>query len=125
MQNSMKCKKTLRKVAIILSIILLLLNICLYVKMKFTWDAIPSASNQYDSMNLLFHGLFSSAVLVYGIILIPIVWIEYLLLVLVIKIYHKFDGIIGTFLCLLISIIFILIFIFFVRMLIFIILTLI
>lgn len=69
MQNSMKCKKTLRKVAIILSIILLLLNICLYVKMKFTWDAIPSASNQHDSMNLLFHGLFSWAVLVYGIIL--------------------------------------------------------
>lgn len=125
MQNSMKCKKKLRKVAIILSIILLLLNICLYVKMNFTWDAIPNASNQYDSMNLLFHGLFSSAVLVYGIILIPIVWIEYLLLVLVIKIYHKFDGIIGTFLCLLISIIFILIFIFFVRMLIFIIFTLI
>ena len=125
MQNSMKCKKTLRKVAIILSIILLLLNICLYVKMKFTWDAIPSASNQHDSMNLLFHGLFSRAVLVYGIILIPVVWIEYLILVLVIKIYHKFDGIIGAGLCLLISINFILIFIFFVRMLIFIILTLI
>ena len=125
MQNSMKCKKTLRKVAIILSIILLLLNICLYVKMKFTWDAIPSASNQHDSMNLLFQGIFSWAVLVYGIILIPVVWIEYLLLVLVIKIYHKFDGIIGACLCLLISIIFILIFIFFVRMLIFIILTLI
>lgn len=112
----MKNKKILKKIAIILSIILLLIDIFLYVKMKATWSEIGSDNHQYENASLIISGLFRYGTLIWGILLIPIVWIEYFLTNLLIKIYNKFDNLKRIFLCLIILVVLVTILVFFIRM---------
>ncbi len=97
----MKNKKVLKSIAIILSIILVLLDICLYIKMQSTWSEIVSNQNPYENASLAIVGFFRWGMLIGGILLIPMVWLEYLLINLLIKIYNKFDGLKRLFFCLL------------------------
>ena len=120
----MKNKNLLKRIAIILSIILLLLNIFLYVKMRFTWSELDSTNEQYQSINLLVAGLFRFAILIWGILLIPMVWLEYFLIKLLIKIYNKFDGFKRILLCLIILVLIAIILDFFIRVISLIIVTL-
>lgn len=120
----LKNKNLLKRIAIILSIILLLLNIFLYVKMRFTWSELDSTNEQYQSINLLVEGLFRFAILIWGILLIPMVWLEYFLIKLLIKIYNKFDGFKRILLCLIILVLIAIILDFFIRVISLIIVTL-
>ena len=88
----MKNKKVLKSIAIILSIILVPLDICLYMKMQSTWSEIVSNQEPYENASLAIVGFFRWGMLIGGILLIPMVWLEYLLINLLIKIYNKFDG---------------------------------
>ena len=90
--NNLKSRKVLKTITIILSIILLLLDICVYIKMKATWSELGSNNHQYENASLLIVGLFRYGVLIWGILLIPMVWLEYFLIKLFMKIYNNFHG---------------------------------
>ena len=90
--NNLKNRKVLKKIIIILSIIVLLLNICVYIKMKTTWSELSSNNHQYENASLLIVGLFRYGVLIWGLLLIPMVWLEYFLIKLFMKICNCFDG---------------------------------
>ena len=120
----LKNKNLLKRIAIILSIILLLLNIFLYVKMRFTWSELDSTNEQYQSINLLVEGIFRFAILIWGILLIPMVWLEYFLIKLLMKIYNKFDGFKRILLCLITLVLLTIILDFFIRVISLIIVTL-
>ena len=120
----MKNKKILKNIAIIISIILLILDICLYIKMKYTWSEIGSNHHQYENSSLIIAGLFRYGALMWGILLIPLVWLEYFLMKLFMKIYNNFDSFRKIFLCLITLVIMSIIFFFFISMLFLIIMTL-
>ena len=121
----MKNKKLLKNIAIIISVILLILDICLYIKMKYTWSEIGSNHYQYENASLIITGLFRYGALMWGILLILLVWLEYFLIKLFIKIYNNFNGFRKIFLCLITLAIISIIFLFFICMLFLIIMTLI
>ena len=85
----MKNKKILKRIAIILSIIILLIDICIYIKLKYTFIDIGSSHHQYENVSLIIVWFIRYAALIYGILLIPIVWLEYFLIKLVMKIYNS------------------------------------
>ena len=120
----LKSKKVLRRIAIILSIIILIIDIYLYIKMKFNWAEIGSNHHQYENASLIISTLFRFGTLIWGILLIPIVWLEYLLIKLLIKIYNKFNRLRRLFLCLIILVVIATILILFIRIMILIIMTL-
>lgn len=109
-------KRFLKRIAIILSILLLLLNICLYIKMKSTYSEICIDNHQYENASLIIVALFRFGTLIWGILLIPIIWLEYFLTNLLIKIYNKFDGLKRKFLCLITLVVIVTILVFFIRM---------
>lgn len=76
-------KKIFKKIAIIFSIIILIIDIIIFFKM-----------NLYKSIdiNSLIWTLLHFSTLIYGMILIPIVWIEYCFIILSLNIYRKFNG---------------------------------
>ena len=121
----MKNKKILKRIAIILSIILILLDISLYIKMQSTWSEIGSNHHPYENAGLIIGGLFRWGVLIWAILLIPIVWLQYLLTSLFIKIYNKFEGLKRIFLCLITLVIIAIMLILFIRIILLIIMTLI
>ena len=92
--------------------------------MKSTWLEIGSNHHQYENASLIIAGLFGYGVLIWGVLLIPIVWLEYLLINLFIKIYNKFDGLTRLFLCLITLIVIATILNLFIRIMILIIMTL-
>ena len=120
----MKSKKVLRRIAIILSIIILIIDIYLYIKMKFNWSEIGSNHHQYENASLIISALFRYGLLIWGILLILIVWLEYLLINLLIKMYNKFNGLKRLFLCLITLVVTATILILFMRILVLIIVTL-
>ena len=97
----MEKKKILKKIAIIVSLLVLLLDVYLYISMTTTWSEM-GLGNYSDLVNcsLLLVGLFKYGLLIWGILLIPLIWIEYLLCNLVIYLYYKFEGLKKLFLCL-------------------------
>lgn len=111
----MKNKKILKIIAVILSILLLLIDICLYMKMKNTWSEIVSNNYQYENASLIMVVLFRYGILICGVLLIPIVWLEYFLIMLLTKIYNKFVKVKRLFLCLIILIVILEILVFFIR----------
>ena len=111
----MKSKKVLRRIAIILSIIILIIDIYLYIKMNFNWSELGYNHHQYETASLIIGALFRFGTLIWGILLIPIVWLEYLLINLFIKIYNKFNGLKKLFLCLITLVVIATILILFVR----------
>lgn len=120
----MKNKKALRIIAIILSIIILIIDIFLYTKMKFTWSEIESIYNQYEKASSIIEALFIYGALMWGILLIPMVWLEYLLINLFIKIYNKFNNLKRLFFCLITLVMMATILILFIRIMLLIIITL-
>lgn len=96
-------KKVLKKTTIIITVVILLIDILLYIKMKTTWSEIGNY-HQYENTSLIIEGLFRYGILIWGILLIPIVWVEYFLTILLMKIYSKFENFKRLFLCLVILI---------------------
>ena len=88
-------KKILKKIAIIFSIIILIIDIIIFFKM-----------NLYKSIdiNSLIWTLLHFSTLIYGMILIPIVWIEYCFIILLINVYNKFNNLKRILLLILVSI---------------------
>lgn len=86
-------KKILRNSAIILTIIIFLMNIFLYVEMKQVDSELLLSKEAYESAGLLISSIFQFGLLIWGFGLILIVWIEYFLCSLFIKIYNRFSGI--------------------------------
>lgn len=84
--------------------------------MKSTWLEIGSNYQQYENASLIMVGAFRFGALVWGILLIPIVWIEYFLTKLFINIYSKLYGFKKIFLCLITSVIMLILLVFFIRM---------
>ena len=115
----MKNKKVLKRISIILSIILVLLDIWLYIKMQSTWSEIGSNHHPYENL-----GLFRWGVLIWGILLIPMAWLEYLLINLFMKIYNKFEGLKRLFLCLITFVVIVVILILFIKIILLVITTL-
>ena len=122
-ENS-KSRNIFKLIAIILSIVLLILNIFLYIQMKSDWSEMGSSNEQYENASLIIVGLFRYGTLIWGILLIPIVWLEYFLTRVFMKIYNKFSGVKKVFLCSIIFLLISIILIFFIRMLLLIIMTL-
>ena len=116
--------KKIKRIAIILSIILILLNIFLYINMKSTWPEISSTHHQYESVSLIIVGLFRFGLLIWGILLIPIVWLEYLLINILMKIYSEFSGLKRILLFLITVIVIIILLILFIKIISLIIITL-
>lgn len=108
-------KKISKKIAIILSIILVILDICLYIKTKSTWSDIGANHDQYENASLIIVGLFRYGTLIWGILSIAIVWIEYFLVKLFMNIHNKFCGLKKIILSIMILVIIITILIFFTR----------
>lgn len=113
----MKNKKILKRIAIFLSILILLIDICLYIKMNTTWSEIGSNHHQYANASLIIVGLFRYGTLIWGLLLIPLVWLEYFLTTLLMKIYSKFENFKRLFLCLIIVIVTSIILVFFIKIL--------
>ena len=120
----MKNKKVLKRISIILSIILVLLDIWLYIKMQSTWSEIGSNHHPYENLGLIIGGLFRWGVLIWGILLIPMAWLEYLLINLFMKIYNKFEGLKRLFLCLITFVVIVVILILFIKIILLVITTL-
>lgn len=90
----------LKRISIILSIIIIVIEIVLCIKMQSTWSEIGSNHHPYENASLIMVGLFRWGVLIWGILLLPMVWLEYLLTNIFIKIYNRFEGLKRLFLCL-------------------------
>lgn len=112
----MKNKKMLKKIAIILSIIIVIIDIVLYIKMSTTWSEIGINHHEYENASLILSNLFRYGALLWGILLIPIVWIEYFLIMLLSKIFNKFEKVLRWLLCLIVLSVIVTILIFCVRM---------
>ena len=77
----MKVKKIFRNITIILSIAIVILNIVLFVNTKQAYDELK-----------LFSTVFNFATFIWGFILLPIVWIQYFLILAIMKVYNKYLG---------------------------------
>ena len=87
-------KKNLKTIIpIIISLIILILDILLFFKLKGNWNSLTSSQDSYNSAGLLIAIIYQFGSLFYGLVLILIVWLEYLLYFLLKKISVKLDGI--------------------------------
>lgn len=92
--------------------------------MKVTWSEIGFNHDQYENASLIMVGLFRYGTLIWGILLIAIVWLEYFLIILLMKIYRKYEDFKRVFLCLIILIIATIILVFLIQMILLIVMTL-
>ena len=76
-------KKILKISLIIFSILIFIIDLIIFFK---------SNIFQIYNINSLIWALFHFSTLIYGIILIPIIWLEYYFISLSINIYYKFNG---------------------------------
>ena len=60
--------------------------------MNYTWSDIVSNHNQYENASLIIAGLYRYGILAWGFLSIFIVWIQYFLVKLFIRLYNKLDG---------------------------------
>lgn len=116
----MKNKKLLKSCAIILSIFVLLINLILYIKLKSTSLMAMKSSDSYVILGSLISSMFNFGALIYGFCLILIIWIEYFLIKLIIKLLYKLQGIKKLVLVLILSIISVVLLWLFIRIMIFI-----
>jgi len=77
----MKLKKVFRKITIAFTIAIIILDILLFVDMKQAYNA-----------SKLISTVFEFGTFIYGLILLPIVWIQYFLILCIIKVYNKYSG---------------------------------
>lgn len=93
--------------------------------MQSTWSEIGSNHHPYENAGLIIGGLCRWGVLIWAILLIPVVWLEYLLTNLFKKIHNNFEGIKRIFLCLITLVIIAIMLILFIRIILLIIMALI
>ena len=77
----MKLKKVSRNITIVFTIVITILDIVLFVDMKQSYDALK-----------LISVAFEFAAFVYGLLLLPLVWIQYFLILGIAKVYNKYIG---------------------------------
>ena len=85
----MKNKKIIRNIFIVLTVLILILTIYIYGRMYTSFLEIKNSTNQYKNAGLLLSNVFQYGIFIYSIGLIAIVWIEYLVLNLIIRVYNK------------------------------------
>ena len=88
----MKKSNILKKCTIALTIILIIMNICLYIKQSNSWSDLISSNNSYESAGLLISGIFQFGAFIYGLTSILILWLEYFFIYLIKKVYSKCNG---------------------------------
>ena len=116
----MKNKKILKTGAIILSILVLLIDIILYIKLSSTSSMVMQSKDSYATLGLLISGMFQFGALIYGLGLLLMVWIEYFLISFIIKLWNKLQWLKKIFSVLVLSIISAILLIIFIRIITFI-----
>lgn len=89
----MKNKKTRRNITIIISIIVLLINIGMYIKLNSSFDSFSNLENNLERAGGLIGIAFYWGTFIWGIISLILIWIEYFFIMLTIKVFNKFDGV--------------------------------
>ena len=100
----MKDKKTLRKVAIILTIIMILVDVILYKMLEVSALVEMSETSLVTDLAIMASVFFKLGVWISGIAAIPAIWIVYLLINLLNKVESKYEGTKKTILSVLIAI---------------------
>ena len=93
------------------------MDICLFIKMRTNMIEIGSNHHQYETAGLIIASLYEYGILIWGILLIPIIWLQYFLINSLIKIYNKYNNILKYLLCLILIIPIITIVVFFAKIL--------
>lgn len=114
---TLKYQKVMKRCAIILSIVFLVLEVYLWIRMQNTWDDLILSQSSYESAGLMFAGLFRYGSFFLGIFLIPIVWLEYWLITIFCHVYQKYLGFKKIFLATLIAILILVLLVLFIRIL--------
>lgn len=100
----MKDKKKLRKVAIILTIIMILVDVILYKMLEVSALVEMSETSLVTDLAIMASVFFKLGVWISGIAAIPAIWIVYLLINLLNKVESKYEGTKKTILSVLIAI---------------------
>lgn len=100
----MKDKKKLRKVAIILTIIMILVDVILYKMLEVSALVEMSETSLVTDLAIMASVFFKFGVWISGIAAIPAIWIVYLLINLLNKVESKYEGTKKTILSVLIAI---------------------
>lgn len=114
---TLKYQKVMKRCAIVLSIVFLVLEVYLWIRMQNTWDDLILSQSSYESTGLMFAGLFQYGSFFLGIFLIPIVWLEYWLITIFCHVYQKYLGFKKFFLATLIAILILVLLVLFIRIL--------
>ena len=114
---TLKYQKVMKRCAIVLSIVFLVLEVYLWIRMQNTWDDLILSQSSYESAGLMFAGLFQYCSFFLGIFLIPIVWLEYWLITIFCHVYQKYLGFKKNFLATLIAILILVLLVLFIRIL--------
>lgn len=114
---TLKYQKVMKYGAIVLSIVFLVLEVYLWIRMQNTWDDLILSQSSYESAGLMFAGLFQYGSFFLGIFLIPIVWLEYWLITIFCHVYQKYLGFKKIFLATLIAILILVLLVLFIRIL--------
>ncbi len=89
----MKNKKTFRNITIIISIIVLLINIGIYIKLNSSYDSFSNLENSLERAAGLIRIAFYLGTFIGGIISLILIWIEYFFIMLTIKVFNKLAGV--------------------------------
>ena len=100
----MKDKKKFRKVAIILTIIMILVDVILYKMLEVSVLVEMSETSLVTDLAIMASVFFKFCVWISGIAAIPAIWIVYLLINLLNKVESKYEGTKKTILSVLIAI---------------------
>lgn len=114
---TLKYQKVMKYGAIVLTIAFLVLEVYLWIRMQNTWDDLILSQSSYESAGLMFAGLFQYGSFFLGIFLIPIVWLEYWLIIIFCHVYQKYLGLKKFFLATLIAILILVLLVLFIRIL--------
>lgn len=89
----MKNKKKFRNITIIISIIVLLINIGMYIKLNSSFDSLSNLENSLERAGGLIGVGFYWGTFIWGIISLILIWIEYFFIMLTIKVFNKLAGV--------------------------------
>ena len=86
-------KKSILITTIVISLVIVVMTIALYLKSNYWFDTSLNLEESLQIAGRLIGTIFYFGTSIIGIITLAIVWIEYLLIILAIKIINKFSGI--------------------------------
>ncbi|MBQ8042723.1 MAG: hypothetical protein IJ272_01050 [Clostridia bacterium] len=86
-------KKSIFIITVIISLVLVAMSIAIYLKSNYWFDTSLNLDESLQIAGGLIGTIFYFGTSIIGIITLAIVWIEYLLTLLAIKIINKFSGI--------------------------------